>query len=87
MVPGGRKSTSAESVVVLPAIGASDASITLLRLATTAHRVAIRRASRLPLSTISTADIGRGGAQWYPHQPSGKRAYQDARESAIVRPR
>jgi len=47
----------------LPAIGASEASITLRRRLVTAHRVAIRRASRLPLPTISTALIGRGGLQ------------------------
>ena len=64
MVPVGRKSTRAERVVVLPAIGASEASITLLRRLTTAHRVAISRASRLPEPMISTADIGRGGVQW-----------------------
>ena len=60
----GRKSTSAERVVVLPAIGASEESITLRRRATTAHSVAIRRPSTAPLPTISTADIGRGRDQW-----------------------
>jgi len=63
-VPGGRKSTSAERVVVLPAIGASEASITLRLRPVTAQRVAISRTSRLPLPTISTALIGRGGLQW-----------------------
>ena len=50
--------------MVLPAIGASEASITLPRRLVTAHRVAISLASRLPLSTISIALIGRGGLQW-----------------------
>jgi hypothetical protein len=63
-VSAGRKSTAAESVVVLPAIGDSEASITDPRRAITAQTVAISRASMLPLPTISTADIGSGGAQW-----------------------
>lgn len=63
-MPEGRKSTSAERVVVLPAIGDSEASMTLRLRLVTAQRVAMRRASRLPLPTISTTLIGRGGLQW-----------------------
>ena len=63
-VPGGRKSTSAERVVVLPACGASEASITLRRRLVTAQIVAMSRASRAPLPMISTALIGLGGLQW-----------------------
>ncbi len=49
-----------------------------------AQRVAIRRASRLPEPMISTALIGWGIDQWYPHQPSGKRRYQSIRARSIV---
>jgi hypothetical protein len=59
-----REEVDEERVVVLPAIGASEASITLRRLLVTAQRVAMSRASRLPLWTISTALIGRGRLQW-----------------------
>ena len=38
----------------------------------------------LPEPTISTALIGCGGAQWYPHQPSGKRRYQVNSARSIV---
>jgi hypothetical protein len=60
----GRKSTSADSAVVLPACGASELSITLRRRLTTDHRVAIRRLSIVGVPISSTALIGLGGAQW-----------------------
>ena len=63
-VSSGRKSTSALSVVVLPACGASDESITERRRLTTAQRVAIRRESMAGVPISSTALIGIGGAQW-----------------------
>ena len=63
VVSSGRKSTSAESVVVLPACGASELSMTLRRRARTAHNVAISRLSIAGVPMISTALSGFGGDQ------------------------
>ncbi len=61
--------------------------MTLRRRPTTAHRVAISRASSVGVPISSTALIGRGGAQWYPHHPSGNRSNHAARAPGIVIPR
>ena len=63
VVSSGRKSTSALSSVVLPACGASELSITPRRRSTTAHSVAISRASIAGVPISSTALIGVGGSQ------------------------
>ena len=54
----------ADRSVVLPACGASELSITPRRRSTTAHSVAIRRASIAGVPISSTALIGVGGSQW-----------------------